>query len=71
VLAGWVFPTFPHNQDIHSEVKNTMRRQRSLPWIHRYSRPIMAGIATIGAAITAYLTAVKLSQGVVTCPIAG
>ena len=48
-----------------------MRRQRSLPWIHRYSRPIMAGIASIGAAITAYLTAVKLSQGAVTCPIAG
>jgi uncharacterized membrane protein len=48
-----------------------MRRQRSLPWIHRYSRPIMAGIASIGAAVTAYLTAVKLSQGAVTCPIAG
>lgn len=48
-----------------------MRRQRSLPWIHRYSRPIMAGIASIGAAITAYLTAVKFSQGAVTCPIAG
>ena len=48
-----------------------MRRQHSLPWIYRYSRPIMAGIASIGAAITAYLTAVKLSQGVVTCPIAG
>ncbi|MEG4308972.1 MULTISPECIES: vitamin K epoxide reductase family protein [unclassified Microcoleus] len=48
-----------------------MRRQRSLPWIYRYSRPIMAGIASIGAAVTAYLTAVKLSQGAVTCPIAG
>ena len=48
-----------------------MRRQHSLPWIYRYSRPIMAGIASIGAAVTAYLTAVKLSQGVVTCPIAG
>jgi hypothetical protein len=33
-----------------------MRRQRSIPWIHRYSRPITAGIASIGAAITAYLT---------------
>lgn len=48
-----------------------MRRQRSLPWIHRYSRPIMAGIATIGAAITAYLTAVKLSNGTAVCPIEG
>ena len=51
--------------------KNIMRRQRSLPWIHRYSRPIMAGIATIGAAVTAYLTAVKLSQGTAVCPIQG
>ncbi|MEG5083781.1 hypothetical protein QUB53_24490 [Microcoleus sp. AT8-B4] len=40
-----------------------MRRQRSQPWIHRYSRPITAGIASIGAAITAYLTVVKLSNG--------
>jgi uncharacterized membrane protein len=48
-----------------------MHRQRSLPWIYRYSRPIMAGIASIGAAVTAYLTAVKLSQGAVTCPMAG
>lgn len=48
-----------------------MRRQRSLPWIYRYSRPIMAGIATIGAAITAYLTAVKLSNGTAVCPIEG
>ncbi|MBE9096803.1 vitamin K epoxide reductase family protein [Tychonema sp. LEGE 07203] len=48
-----------------------MRRQRSMPWIHRYSRPLMAGIATIGAAITAYLTAVKLSQGTAVCPIEG
>ncbi|MEG4940783.1 vitamin K epoxide reductase family protein [Microcoleus sp. F4-D5] len=48
-----------------------MRRQRSLPWIHRYSRPIVAGIATIGAAITAYLTAIKLSNGTAVCPIEG
>jgi len=31
----------------------------------------MAGIATIGAAITAYLTVVKLSQGTAVCPIEG
>lgn len=48
-----------------------MRRQRSMPWIHRYSRPITAGIASIGAAITAYLTVVKLSNGTAVCPIAG
>lgn len=48
-----------------------MRRQRSQPWIHRYSRPIAAGIASIGAAITAYLTVVKLSNGTAVCPIEG
>ncbi|MEG4867177.1 MULTISPECIES: vitamin K epoxide reductase family protein [unclassified Microcoleus] len=48
-----------------------MFRQRSMPWIHRYSRPIMAGIASIGAVITAYLTVVKLSNGTAVCPIAG
>ncbi|MEG4507755.1 vitamin K epoxide reductase family protein [Microcoleus sp. F6_B4] len=48
-----------------------MRRQRSMPWLHRYSRPLTAGIASLGAAITAYLTAVKLSNGTAVCPIAG
>ena len=48
-----------------------MRRQRSMPWIHRYSRPLTAGIASIGAAITAYLTVVKLSNGTAVCPIEG
>ncbi|MEG4119149.1 MULTISPECIES: vitamin K epoxide reductase family protein [unclassified Microcoleus] len=48
-----------------------MRRQRSQPWIHRYSRPITAGIASIGAATTAYLTVVKLSNGTAVCPIEG
>ena len=48
-----------------------MRRQRSTPWIHRYSRPLTAGIASIGAAITAYLTVVKLSNGTAVCPIEG
>ena len=48
-----------------------MRRQRSQPWIHRYSRPITAGIASIGAAITAYLTVVKLSNGTAVCPVEG
>lgn len=47
------------------------RHQRSLPWIHRFSRPIMAGIATIGAMGTAYLTVVKLAQGSAACPTNG
>lgn len=33
-----------------------MTRRRSLPWIHRYSRPMMGAIAVVGAIITSYLT---------------
>lgn len=47
------------------------RHQRSLPWIHCWSRPLMAGIATVGAVGTAYLTAVKLTQGTAACPTTG
>ena len=32
-----------------------MKRKRSIPWIHRWSRPLMAGIASVGAAVTGYL----------------
>ncbi|MGB7058433.1 MAG: vitamin K epoxide reductase family protein [Geitlerinemataceae cyanobacterium] len=49
-----------------------MTRRRSVPWIHRWSRPIMGGIAAIGAAGTAFLTVVKLTgdtSGV--CPTGG
>lgn len=48
-----------------------MSRRRSTPWIYRWSRPIMAGIATIGAVGTAYLTVVKLTQGTAACPTSG
>lgn len=47
------------------------RRQRSIPWIHRNYRSIMAGIATIGAVGTGYLTVVKLTQGTAACPTGG
>lgn len=47
-----------------------MKRKRS-PWIHRWSRPIMAGIATVGAVGTAYLTVTKLTQGTAACPTSG
>ena len=46
-------------------------RKRSIPWIHRWSRPIMAGIATIGAAVTAYLTITKLTGDPTACPTEG
>ncbi len=48
-----------------------MKRKGSTPWIHRWSRPIIAGIATIGAVGTGYLTAVKLTQGTAACPTSG
>lgn len=48
-----------------------MRRKRSIPWIHRWSRPLMAGIASVGAAVTAYLTVTKLAGGSAACPTSG
>ena len=47
-----------------------MRHKRT-PWIYRFSRPIMAGIATVGAVGTGYLTVVKLTQGTAACPTSG
>lgn len=38
-----------------------MRRRRSLPWIYRWSRPIIGAIAIAGAILTAYLTVTKLT----------
>jgi uncharacterized membrane protein len=48
-----------------------MRRRSSTPWIYRWSRPLIAGIATIGAVGTGYLTVVKLTQGTAACPTGG
>ncbi|GAP99782.1 vitamin K epoxide reductase family protein [Leptolyngbya sp. NIES-2104] len=48
-----------------------MPRKRSTPWIHRWSRFIMAGLATIGAVVTGYLTIVKFSQSSTACPTNG
>ena len=45
-----------------------MSRRRSIPWIHQWSRPIIAAIAGFGALNTAYLTVKKLSQSKVECP---
>jgi len=41
-----------------------------MPWIHRWSRPLIGAIATVGAVLTAYLTVTKLSGTEVGC-IAG
>lgn len=45
------------------------RSARSLPWIHRFSRPIIGAIAITGAILTAYLTVTKLTGGEVACGI--
>jgi uncharacterized membrane protein len=45
-----------------------MSRRRSIPWIHRWSRPLIAAIAGLGALTTAYLTVVKLTQSTAACP---
>jgi uncharacterized membrane protein/glutaredoxin len=48
-----------------------MNRRRSTPWIQRWSRPLIGVVALLGAAITAYLTVVKLSGGTAACPTSG
>lgn len=44
-----------------------MSRRRSIPWIYRWSRPLIGAIAIIGAILTAYLTITKLIGGEVAC----
>jgi len=44
-----------------------MRRRRSIPWIYRWSRPIIGAIAIAGAILTAYLTITKLAGGGPVC----
>ncbi|MEL4898375.1 vitamin K epoxide reductase family protein [Crocosphaera sp. Alani8] len=41
--------------------------RRSVPWIHRWSRPMIGAIAIAGAVLTAYLTITKLTGGEVVC----
>lgn len=48
-----------------------MGRKRSVPWIYRWSRPIIGAIAIAGAILTAYLTVTKLMGGEVTCSADG
>jgi uncharacterized membrane protein/glutaredoxin len=46
-----------------------MSRRRSLPWIYRWSRPIIGAIAIVGAILTAYLTITKVMGGDVGCAV--
>ncbi len=45
-----------------------MIRRRSVPWIYRWSRPLIGAIAGLGALTTAYLTFVKFTQSSAACP---
>lgn len=44
---------------------------RSTPWIHRWSRPMIAAIAIIGMIENIYLTIIKLLGGTAVCPTSG
>jgi uncharacterized membrane protein/glutaredoxin len=44
-----------------------MSRRRSVPWMHRFARPIIGGIATLGVLNTGYLTYSRLF-GAAVCP---
>jgi uncharacterized membrane protein/glutaredoxin len=44
-----------------------MIRRRSTPWIHQWSRKIIAAIAGCGALVTGYLTIEKLTGGSAAC----
>jgi uncharacterized membrane protein len=48
-----------------------MTRRRSLPWIYRWSRPLLGAIAIVGACLTGYLTYVKFTGGEVACSTGG
>jgi len=42
--------------------------RRSIPWIHQWSRPLIAATAGLGAIATGYLTLVKLTHSTAACP---
>ncbi len=48
-----------------------MYSQRTMPWIHRKSRFIIAAIASVGMVITAYLTVTKFTGSTAVCPTEG
>lgn len=46
-------------------------RRRPTPWIHRWSRLLIAAIAILGVINTGYLTATRLLGGETACPTSG
>lgn len=51
--------------------KGLANRRRTAPWIHRWSRPLIGGVAILGILNTAYLTITKLTNGATACPSGG
>jgi uncharacterized membrane protein len=47
------------------------RRTKQIPWIHRWSRPIIGAVAGLGMLNTGYLTITKLFGGETACPTSG
>jgi uncharacterized membrane protein len=56
---------------INASRNHVPRSKRPTPWIYRWQRPIMAGVATLGAVVTAYMTYTKLAGSKTACPIEG
>ncbi|MDX1978163.1 MAG: vitamin K epoxide reductase family protein [Pseudanabaenaceae cyanobacterium bins.68] len=48
-----------------------LKRSNPTPWLHRWSRPLLGAIASLGFALTTYLSALKLSGNQAVCPIQG
>ncbi|MDX2244615.1 MAG: vitamin K epoxide reductase family protein [Leptolyngbyaceae cyanobacterium bins.302] len=48
-----------------------LRLKRPVPRIYRWSRPLMAGIASLGAVTTAYLAIAKFTENPTICPTKG
>ncbi|MDG2991312.1 vitamin K epoxide reductase family protein [Candidatus Synechococcus calcipolaris G9] len=48
-----------------------MVRRRSTPWIHRWSRVLIAAIAGLGMVVTGYLTVASFTNTDVACPSEG
>ncbi|MBW4472495.1 MAG: vitamin K epoxide reductase family protein [Stenomitos rutilans HA7619-LM2] len=51
--------------------KSLANRRRTAPWIQRWSRPLIGGVAILGILNTAYLTITKLTNGATACPSGG
>jgi uncharacterized membrane protein len=46
-------------------------RRRPTPWLHRWSRLLIGGVAVLGALLTGYLTISALTKSSVACPTSG